>query len=115
MEWMEILMQVVRIVVVALVAYHVVPWLKEKGLYMVVCNMVKGAEKWNKTHPIDKKAWVMERLEARGITVNEYVEALIEAACEELDLAWAQAVAGADTAISGREEESEKSGEEAGA
>jgi hypothetical protein len=25
--------------------------------------------------------------------VNEYVEALIESACEELDLAWAKAVA----------------------
>lgn len=37
--------------------------------------------------PHRQKAWVIERLEARGIEVNVYVDALIEAAVKELDIA----------------------------
>lgn len=92
MEWIEILVKVVFLILSGVVTIYVVPWLKEKGLYDIVKRMVQAAEKWAENNDIDKKEWVIGKLEARGIEVNEYVEALIESACEELDLAWAKAV-----------------------
>lgn len=92
MEWIEILVKIVFLVLSGVVTIYVVPWLKEKGLYDIVKRMVQAAEKWAENNDIDKKEWVIGKLEARGIEVNEYVEALIESACEELDLAWAKAV-----------------------
>lgn len=89
MEWVDTIVKIVFLVLGTLVTVYVVPWLKEKGLYDIVKKMVQGAEKWSETMDIDKKEWVIERLEARGIEVNDYVEALIESACEELDIAWA--------------------------
>ena len=89
MEWIDTIVKIVFLVLGTVVTVYVVPWLKEKGLYGIVRKMVLGAEKWAKSHDIDKKEWVIERLEARGIKVNDYVEALIECACEELDIAWA--------------------------
>jgi hypothetical protein len=89
MEWIDTIVKIVFLVLGTLVTVYVVPWLKEKGLYDIVKKMVQGAEKWSETMDIDKKEWVIERLEARGIEVNDYVEALIESACEELDIAWA--------------------------
>ena len=90
MEWIDTIVKIVFLVLGTLVTVYVVPWIKEKGLYDIVKKMVQGAEKWSETMDIDKKEWVIERLEARGIEVNDYVEALIESACEELDIAWAQ-------------------------
>lgn len=89
MEWIDTIVRIVFLVLGTVVTLYVVPWLKEKGLYDIVKKMVQGAEKWAETYDIDKKEWVIERLEARGIEVNDYVEALIESACEELDIAWA--------------------------
>ena len=89
MEWIDTIVKIVFLVLGTIVTVYVVPWLKEKGLYDIVKKMVQGAEKWSETMEIDKKEWVIERLEARGIVVNDYVEALIESACEELDIAWA--------------------------
>lgn len=89
MEWIDTIVKIVFLVLGTIVTVYVVPWLKEKGLYDIVKKMVQGAEKWSETMDIDKKEWVIERLEARGIVVNDYVEALIESACEELDIAWA--------------------------
>lgn len=89
MEWIDTIVKIVFLVLGTIVTVYVVPWLKEKGLYDIVKKMVQGAEKWSETMDIDKKEWVIERLEARGIEVNDYVEALIESACEELDIAWA--------------------------
>ena len=89
MEWIDTIVKIVFLVLGTVVTVYVVPWLKEKGLYDIVKKMVQGAEKWSETMDIDKKEWVIERLEARGIVVNNYVEALIESACEELDIAWA--------------------------
>ena len=40
---------------------------------------------------MDKKEYVVSLLRARGIEVNEYVEALIESAVEELDIALSKA------------------------
>lgn len=92
MEWIDIAVKIVFLVLSGVVTIYVVPWLKEKGLYDTVKRMVQGAEKWSENHEIDKKEWVIGKLKARGIVVTEYVEALIESACEELDLAWAKAV-----------------------
>ncbi|MBQ2468443.1 MAG: hypothetical protein II503_02050 [Clostridia bacterium] len=64
-----------------------IPWLKEKNLYEIVYRMVRAAEKWSQTHEIDKKQWVIDRLEEKGIVVDSYIDALIESCVEELDIA----------------------------
>lgn len=90
MEWELIIELVVKLAFAlfgGIITIYVVPWLKEKNLYNTVKKMVQAAEKWNSTHPIDKKAWVVEQLTAKGVTVNPYVEALIESAVQELDTA----------------------------
>lgn len=73
--------------VLGLITCYIVPWLKEKHLYDTVVKMVQAAEKWSKTHNIDKKTYVIEQLEAKGIKVNSVVEVLIESAVQELDIA----------------------------
>lgn len=87
MEWIELIVKIVFLVLSTVVTLYVVPWLKEKRLYDTVKKMVDAAEKWAETNNIDKKQWVIAQLESKGVTVNEYVEALIEAAVKELDIA----------------------------
>lgn len=97
MDWEIIIELVVKLAFAlfgGIITIYVVPWLKEKNLYSTVKRMVQAAEKWNKTNPINKKEWVIGHLAAKGITVNEYVEALIESAVLELDAAIAK---GAET------------------
>ena len=93
MEWELIIDLVVKLAFAlfgGIITIYVVPWLKEKNLYNTVKKMVQAAEKWNKTNPINKKEWVVGQLAAKGITVNAYVEALIESAVQELDSAIAK-------------------------
>lgn len=87
MEWIEVIVKIVFIVLSTVVTLYVVPWLKEKRLYDTVQKMVDAAEKWAETNDIDKKAWVVSQLESKGIKVSPYVDALIEAAVKELDIA----------------------------
>lgn len=104
MDWEIIIELVVKLVFALLggiITIYVVPWLKEKNLYSTVTRMVQAAEKFNKTNPIDKKAWVIERLAEKGINVNPYVEALIESAVQELDVALTKASEGIDSVDNG--------------
>lgn len=94
--WIEALVKIIFLVASVVVTVYVVPWLKEKKLYETVKKMVQAAEKWNETHPMDKKAYVVSLLRARGIEVNAYVEALIESAVEELDIALSKAADNTD-------------------
>ena len=90
MDWELIIDLVVKLafaLIGGIITIYVVPWLKEKNLYNTVKKMVQAAEKWNTTNPINKKEWVVGQLAAKGITVNAYVEALIESAVQELDAA----------------------------
>lgn len=71
------------------------PWLKEKRLYSIVKKFVEAAEKQAEAGTIDKaakKRFVVELLEANGITVTPEVDAFIEAAVKELDLAEKNAI-----------------------
>lgn len=70
-----------------LIAEQVIPWLKEKRMYSIVSRFVKAAEKYNKTCPINKKEWVINLLNEKGISVTPEVEAYIESAVQELDIA----------------------------
>ena len=90
MNWeflIDIAVKVLVALATGLVTAYVVPWLKEKRLYDTVVKMVRAAEKWAQTHDIDKKAWVIQQLTAAGVTVSPTVEALIESAVQELDIA----------------------------
>ncbi|MED9884469.1 phage holin, LLH family [Gemmiger sp.] len=71
------------------------PWLKEKRLYSIVKKFVEAAEKQAEAGTIDKatkKHFVVELLEANGITVTPEINAFIEAAVKELDLAEKNAI-----------------------
>lgn len=66
------------------------PWLKEKRLYAIVKKFVEAAEKQAEAGTIakeTKKLFVIKLLEAKGITVTPEVDAFIEAAVKELDIA----------------------------
>lgn len=87
MEWVDIVVKIIFMALGLVVTYYVVPWLKEKKLYGIVKKAVYAAEKWAETHEIDKKAYVVGKLEAAGIKVTPVVDAFIESAVKELDIA----------------------------
>ena len=87
MEWIDVLVKVIFLVIGTVITVYVVPWLKEKKVYSVVKKAVYAAEKWAETHEIDKKAYAVEKLEAAGIKATPVIEAFIESAVKELDIA----------------------------
>lgn len=87
MDYIDLIVRIVIIVVCFFVARYLVPWLKDKGVYAEVKRMVAAAEKWAQNHDIDKNAWVVAGLEELGITVSPRVRKWIEAAVMELDIA----------------------------
>lgn len=70
-----------------LITYCLVPWLKEKRLYDICRQFVRAAEKLAANVTLDKKQYVIDCLTNKGIKVTPAVDALIEAAVEELDIA----------------------------
>lgn len=78
------------VVVVPWLNGSVIPWLKEKQLYSLVSKFVQAAEKLAETGAIDresKKNYVVKLLRDKGYTITEEVEAFIESAVKELDMA----------------------------
>ncbi len=92
----------IALVLTAITAYvipwlknTVVPWLKEKHLYDIIKKFVEAAEKLAQAGTIpkeEKKQYVIALLKAKGITVTPEIEANIEAAVQELDIATLQAI-----------------------
>lgn len=76
----------VTAIIIPWIKNNAIPWLKEKQLYSTVDKFVKAAEKFAENHDIDKKTYVLNLLEAKGIKATPVVEALIESAVKELDL-----------------------------
>ena len=67
-----------------------IPWLKEKQLYSTVQIYVNAAEKLCETGVIfkgNKRSWVQRELRNAGIVVDDRIDAMIEAAVEEIDKA----------------------------
>lgn len=87
MEWVDVAVKIAFGVLSALVTVCIVPWLKEKRLYGIVKKAVNATEKWAENHEIDKKAFAISILKAGGVKVTPLVEAFIESAVEELDIA----------------------------
>lgn len=83
----DLAVKLVFAVLSGIATLYLVPWLKEKRLYSTVVKMVRAAEKWAATHEIDKKAWVIQQLTEAGVQVSPTVEALIESAVLEIDIA----------------------------
>ncbi len=74
----------------ALITYYIIPYLKEKNLYDTVSKLVKAAEKLAQSNQIDKdkkKDYVIDLLAKKGIEITPLIDAMIEAAVTELDLA----------------------------
>ena len=69
------------------VSVIVIPWLKEKRIYGLVKQFVQSAEKWAETHDINKKQFVIDLLTDKGVKITPVIEALIESAVQELDIA----------------------------
>ncbi|MBQ8396721.1 MAG: hypothetical protein IJX53_00805 [Clostridia bacterium] len=75
------------LIITAAVTVYVIPWLKEKHLLGTVKTLVEAAEKLAENQPLDKKAWVVAQLENLGVKVTPFVEAAIESAVKQLDIA----------------------------
>lgn len=77
-------------VVIPWVKNDLIPWLKDKRMYEIVQSFVLAAEKLAESGAIDKelkKKFVVECLKNKGIAVTDEIDALIECAVEELDIA----------------------------
>ena len=96
-------LEVIIAIISILVSYYVIPtikdtlipFLKEKRLLNTIKCFVEGVEKMAESghiEKVNKKAKVIELLEAKGIEITAEVNVLIEACVKELDLV-------ADTAI----------------
>ena len=92
------ILEIVFAVISAIVSYYVIPFikndlipfLKEKRLYNDVKTFVKAAEKLAESGVITrkmKKAKVIELLENKGVVVTDEIDAIIESAVKDLDLA----------------------------
>ena len=86
-EIIPYLVKIVFAVLGALVGAYLIPWLKEKRLYETVTRLVAAAEKLGDSLPCGKKEYVIDLLEKKGVKVTPIVDALIEAAVQELDIA----------------------------
>ena len=75
------------LIITAAVTVYVIPWLKEKHLLGTVKTLVEAAEKLAENQPLDKKSWVVAQLENLGVKVTPFVEAAIESAVKQLDIA----------------------------
>lgn len=88
----ELLVMVTRLIVAAAggaFIYIGIPYLKNLGIYKFVQMAVRAAEKMAATNQISKdtkKEWVIKTLKHFGIESNAAVDAMIEAAVEEIDL-----------------------------
>lgn len=84
------LMKIIIAAMVLIVGRIIVPWLKEQRVYSLIVKLVRAAEKLAESGKIDKeskKTYVIKLLIAKGYTVSPEIEAFIEAAVTELDLA----------------------------
>ena len=71
-----------------LASIYLIPWLKEKRLYDTVTRLVAAAEKLGESLPEGKKNYVLNLLADMGVEITPVVDALIEAAVQQLDLAY---------------------------
>lgn len=83
-------MQIVIGALALLIGSVVYPWLKEQHAYSMIVKFVRAADKLATSGKIAKKTkkqYVIGLLKAKGITVSPEIEAFIESAVTELDLA----------------------------
>lgn len=102
-------------VVIPWIVKSVIPWMKQKHIYSIVQKLVKAAEKQAEAGTLlkaDKKAYVIRLLEAQGITVTEEIDAFIEAAVMELDIAINSAVLEIGGVLEAGEDETAEGGTE---
>lgn len=69
-----------------LVAYFVIPWLKEKRIYSIVKKAVEAAEKLSETQDIDKREYVNRVLASANVKLTDAVNAIVEGCVLELDM-----------------------------
>ena len=77
-------------VVVPWLKTSAIPWMKEKQLYGLVKKFVQAAEKLAETGAlecVEKKDYVVNLLVQKGYRMNDEIEAFIESAVKELDMA----------------------------
>ena len=99
-EFIELVSAVIRLIIAAMtVAFstfmlpwvrdELIPWLKEKHLYSLVVKFVRAAEKMYEAGTLVglKKAYVISLLKERGFELTPEIDAFIESAVKELDIA----------------------------
>ena len=83
----SILVGLAILIVSTVITGYVLPLLKQKNLLDKVKVLVEAAEKLAENQPLDKKAWVLAQLQNLGITITPWIEAAIESAVKQLDIA----------------------------
>lgn len=97
-ELVALLLKIVIVACLGLMTKHAlpwmqevaIPWLKERHLYNLICYFVRAAEKLADTGVIEKatkKEYVVSLLKQKGVNVTSEVDALIESAVLDLDMA----------------------------
>lgn len=76
-------------IVIPWVTNELIPWLHEKRIYAIVSKFVRAAEKMHEAGNLVglKKEFVTGLLVSKGIVVTPEVDAFIESAVKELDIA----------------------------
>lgn len=73
-----VILELVLVIITAIVCRYLIPWLKEKHLEWLVTIATQAAEQ-TITNSDDKKNYVIEWLQARGITYDaSKIDAIIE-------------------------------------
>lgn len=75
------------LIATAAISAYVIPWLRDKHLLSTVRTLVEAAEKLAENQPLDKKLWVTTQLKAIGVKITPFIDAAIESAVKQLDIA----------------------------
>lgn len=91
-----VFMELIGTIIILVATRYIIPWMKEQRIYSSIRKWVRAAEKLAEAGELskgEKKQYVETLLRKRGITITDEIDAMIEAAVKELDIA-------ADTVIS---------------
>lgn len=105
---------VVTTLLVPFLKQTVIPWMEEKRVYNICRQFVMAAEKLAESGAlpkIDKKGYVISRLADSGIDVTPDIDAMIEGAVEELDIALDKVASATLGALMSYDEETTKESE----
>ncbi len=85
-----VFMELIGTIIILVATRYIIPWLKEQRIYSTIKKFVRAAEKLaeaGELSKVEKKRYVETLLKKKGVTITAEIDAMIEAAVKELDLA----------------------------